>query len=342
MSFLTHLSEFCATQAPSDLLLQPGAPVHYFKHNRIGMEAGLIFPPESVPEFLALGGLTEWPRDRHLTLVLEGHRFRTCFYTAQGSQRAEARLLPRDIPSVESIRVPPAIVNAAVSSDHGLILVCGQQGTGKSTTLAALLQHISREGVHKDHHFYTVEDPIEFAFSSQFPLQFSQRALHEDVESYATGLATALRAKATVVLVGEIREPESALAAINTALTGNLVFATLHTGTVSLSIESLLRLIPESRIKSIQGLLAEVLRAVVCQRLVPGREGGQVAVHEVLMPNSEVEAAIKLGNFRGVGASLETGLNRGSMPFRLSLQRAYEEGLITSRIRDEFTAYLKS
>jgi Tfp pilus assembly pilus retraction ATPase PilT len=342
VTFLNRLSRFCNERAPSDLLLQPGEAVHFFKDDGLAADPDLVFPPEAVSELLALAGLKEWPRDRHLTLVLDRHRLRTAFYTERGRPKATLRLLPKDIPSVATLRIPPAVVELATNQNSGLILVCGRQGTGKSTTLGALLQHISCEGLHQKDHFYTLEDPIEFQFTSRFPLQFTQRALHEDVASYATGLATAKRAKANVILVGEVKEPESALAAINAAIEGNLVFATLHTGKAYLSVEALLKLIPEHRYASVQAMLPSVLRCVLCQQLVPAQGGGQTAVHEVLIASPEVEAAIKSGHFRSIDSSLETSVRRGSQQFTLSLQRACEAGIISPKIRDEYSAYLRS
>ena len=341
VTFLSRLSQFCQTQAPSDLLLQPGQAVHYFKHDRIN-QADFTFPVEETAEFLRLASLKEWPRDRHVTLILDGHRLRCAFYFEQGRPKATLRRLPKDIPPPGDLRVPPAVVDLATRQKDGLILVCGRQGSGKSTTLAALIQHISRTGLHCQDHFYTLEDPIEFQFSSSFPLQFTQRALPEDVESYETGLKTVKRVKAAVILVGEIKEPESALAAINAAIEGNLVFATLHTGKAWLSVEALLKLVPEHRFKSVQAMLPQALRCVVCQQLVPAQNGGQVAVHEVMMPSPEIEAAIKSGQFKTIDSSLETGVRRGSLQFGASLKQACAAGLISPATRDEFTAFLQS
>ncbi len=279
--------------------------------------------------------LAEWPNDQRHGLAYKSFRFRCTFGKSRGKPRAVLRLLPEKIPSVDELRIPKRVAQAAMTARRGIILVCGETGSGKSTTMASLLQARAKQR----EHIITLEDPIEYQPKGEMPLQFFHREVGrgKDVETFALGLTSALAQAPRIIMVGEINDPITAVTAINAANTGHLVFSTLHTGRVSASCASLMKWIPEDRLANAQYVFPSVMVAIVCQRLVPTGRGTRIAIHEVLMPSQGVTALISRADYRGLDSEVEQGGGAngpGHQTFKQSVMAAYADGLFDAQQRD--------
>jgi twitching motility protein PilT len=262
-----------------------------------------------------------------------GIRFRIIGTKTLGRWRIILRLLPSLIRSPDELLIPPQIVELFLQLRHGMILVTGTTGSGKSTTLASLLRE---KAMNEASHFITLEDPIEYILGPYFESGsiFTQRQVgrDHDVASFALGLRQALRMAPKVIFVGEIRDEETAIAAVQAAETGHLVVATLHTGHVSETVQRYLKLVQPERMQSVQDMMSTILRAVVCQRLVriDDEMGGRVAIHEVMVSTPSIGAHISRGNWMGIDQDLEVGRADGHLTFAHSLDKRVKEGIITS------------
>lgn len=330
MSFCDQIRELCSSTSLSDIFLCPGEAVAYQQYGHM-KEASFRFEATDVEDFLASGKLTRWERDTNHALDISPHRLRANFYRADGKDRAVLRLLPAKIPELGSLRLPERYLNAMLESRDGIVLVCGQTGSGKSTTLAAGIQEwIERN----DRHVVTLEKPIEYRFNGRLPQQVSQREVGVDVESYALGIDSAMRQAPGLIMVGEVKDSAAAVALVDAALTGHLVVATLHTGRVGLSVSSLLKLMPADRYKSALAVFPSLLRAVLCQRLVPAKKGGRFAVHELLMPSTAVTSHIAQEKFTALDNELLQGAQAGHQTFERSIKAACADGLIEPEERN--------
>ncbi|HWC33728.1 MAG TPA: type IV pilus twitching motility protein PilT [Mycobacteriales bacterium] len=234
------------------------------------------------------------------------------------------RLIPFEIPSMERLGVPQ-IVQQMIHQPHGLVLVTGPTGSGKSTTLAAMIDQINME---RACHIVTIEDPIEYLHNHKVGV-INQREIGQDSESFHTALRAVLREDPDVVLVGEMRDPESIQAALTIAETGHLVFATLHTNDTAQAVDRIVDVFPAERRPQIQVQLAHVLSGVVYQRLLPRVEGGLVAAFEVMLGNHAVRNLIREGKTRQLRNVVATHQSEGMQTLEMHLARLVAEGAIT-------------
>lgn len=219
-------------------------------------------------------------------------RCRINAFKDQNGSSIAVRLISERIPTVQELRLPSS-VRKLRSLEHGLIIVCGPTGSGKSTTLASLIETINAT---QDKHIITIEDPVEYTFHMKQSI-ISQREVGADCESFASGLRSALRQDPDVILVGEMRDAETISTAIAAAETGHLVFTTLHTATTTEAIDRILRYFPSEAQRHMQGELAACFQAVVAQKLLPKNGGGRVAAFEVLLHTDATENLIRQGQF---------------------------------------------
>ena len=260
--------------------------------------------------------------------------FRLSGFKQRGSIAAVFRCIPHDIPSLESLNVP-ALLNTLVLEKRGLILMVGATGTGKSTTLAAMLEQRNQQLAG---HILTIEDPIEFLFSNKKSI-VNQREVGRDTQSLQIGLRNALRQAPDCILIGEIRDRETMTAAISYALSGHLVLSTLHGNNSYHALGRILSFYtPESRPALLSDLSAG-LRAIVSQRLVRAVQGGRRPAVEVMLNTKLVSELIEQGDFNGVKEAMEKSLAEGSQTFEQDLARLITQGVIT---RDEGLAYADS
>jgi twitching motility protein PilT len=307
----------------TDLLLAPKSPPRVRVDGHLRPIAGAAPLDGQELEAMLLSMLTddlrtELLRDKELDFSFsygETHRFRGNCFVQQGTLALSLRCIPLDIPTPEDLRLPPALASIC-DLPQGFVLVTGPTGSGKSTTLASLIDYINQR---RAVHILTIEDPIEYVHNHK-TAAVSQREVGLDTNSFERALRSALREDPDVILVGEMRDPETIQFALTLAETGHLVFATLHTNDAAQALDRISDVFPPERQTQIKVQLAASLAAVVSQRLVPKAGGGLVAAFEVLLANPAVRNLVREGSshqLRNVMHSsraqgmqtLETGLN---------------------------------
>lgn len=251
-------------------------------------------------------------------------RFRVNAFHERGNLAAALRLIPNEVLSIEQLGLPQ-IVNKFAEYPRGLVLVTGPTGSGKSTTLAALLHKINQE---RAEHVVTIEDPIEFTHKS-IKSVVVQREVHYDTYSFSAALRSSLRQDPDVVLIGEMRDLETIAAAITIAETGHLVFATLHTNSASQSIDRMIDVFPPHQQGQIRTQLSNILMAICSQRLVPAIGGGRVAAAEILVATPAVRNIVREGKTHQLEAVIQTGAEHGMQSMDKTLVDLIHAGTIT-------------
>ncbi len=251
-------------------------------------------------------------------------RFRVNAFHERGNLAAALRLIPNAITSIEELGLPN-IVNKFTEYPRGLVLITGPTGSGKSTTLAAMVDKINNE---RAEHIITIEDPIEFTHKSKKSVVV-QREVHYDTYSFSASLRSSLRQDPDVVLIGEMRDLETISAAITIAETGHLVFATLHTNSASQSIDRMIDVFPPHQQPQIRAQLANILMAIASQRLIPAIGGGRVAAAEILIATPAVRNIIREGKAHQLEAIIQTGAEHGMQSMDKTLVNLIHNGTIT-------------
>lgn len=251
-------------------------------------------------------------------------RFRANAYHQKGNLGLALRLIPTKIKSIEELGMPD-VLNKLTEMPRGLVLVTGPTGSGKSTTLAAMISKINSE---RAEHIITIEDPIEYTHAHGKSV-IEQREVHYDTRSFAAALRSVLREDPDVVLVGEMRDLETIAAAITIAETGHLVFATLHTNNAAQSIDRMIDVFPPHQQQQIRSQLSNILQAVVSQRLIPAIGGGRIAVAEIMIANSAVRNIIREGKTHQLDAVIQTGAEEGMQTMDRALATLIRAGKIT-------------
>jgi twitching motility protein PilT len=255
-------------------------------------------------------------------------RVRAHIFQSEGGRAAAIRLLPKHAPSLASLQFPVPL-DDLITLPHGLVLVCGAAGSGKSTTLAALAQEALRR---RSVVLVTLEDPIEYALASTERSVLRRRQIGRDVTDFASGLRDALREDPDMILIGEMRDSETISLALTAAETGHLVFATLHSRSAASAIERIVDSYPPERASQIRGQLADSLRAVVAQRLVPNARGqGRLPALEVLRVNHAAAAMIRESKTAQLGSVLQSGRKEGM----IMLERCLADRVTAGEVRIE-------
>jgi twitching motility protein PilT len=251
-------------------------------------------------------------------------RFRVNAFHERGNLAAALRLIPNVIPTVEQLGLP-VIVTKFAEYPRGLVLVTGPTGSGKSTSLAALIHKINTE---QSKHIITIEDPIEYTHVSKKSV-IVQREVHYDTYSFSAALRSALREDPDVVLIGEMRDLETIASAVTMAETGHLVFATLHTNSASQSIDRMIDVFPPHQQSQIRAQLANILVAICSQRLIPVIGGGRIAAAEVLVATPAVRNIIREGKSHQLEAVIQTGAEFGMQSMDKTLVGLVKAGTIS-------------
>lgn len=251
-------------------------------------------------------------------------RFRVNAFHERGNLAAALRLIPNEIRSVEQLGLPKVIEKFA-EYPRGLVLVTGPTGSGKSTTLAALVDKINND---RPTHIVTIEDPIEFTHKSKKAV-IVQREVHYDTYSFSAALRSSLRQDPDVVLIGEMRDLETIAAAITIAETGHLVFATLHTNSAAQSIDRMIDVFPPHQQPQIRAQLSNILMAICSQRLVPTIGGGRIAAAEILIATPAVRNIVREGKSHQLDAVIQTGGEHGMQSMDKTLVSLIHGGTIT-------------
>ncbi len=250
-------------------------------------------------------------------------RFRVNAFNHQRGAGAVFRTIPRHILSLEDIDAP-AVFRDIAEYPRGLVLVTGPTGSGKSTTLAAMIDHINQQ---RYGHILTIEDPVEFIHQNKKCL-ITQRELHRDTLGFAEALRSALREDPDVILVGEMRDPETIHLALSAAETGHLVFGTLHTSSAAKTIDRIIDAFPAGEKEMVRAMLSESLRAVISQNLLRKQGGGRVAVHEILIATPAIRNLIRENKVPQIYSAIQTGQQLGMQTLDQALQELVKKNII--------------
>jgi twitching motility protein PilT len=251
-------------------------------------------------------------------------RFRVNVLLQKNGVESVMRVISSKIPTPEQLRLSKSIIDLA-DLPRGLVLVTGPTGSGKSTTLSALMEVINMK--YSDH-ILTVEDPIEFVYESKKAI-FRQREVGQNTKSFTSALRSALRQDPDVILVGEMRDLETIQLAITAAETGHLCFGTLHTQDSPSTIDRIIDVFPPHQQQQVRVQLAVVLQAVVCQQLIPRKDGeGRVAAREVMIMQPAISNLIREGKTHMLYQAIDTGAKHGMISMDKSLSELVRQGLI--------------
>lgn len=250
-------------------------------------------------------------------------RFRVNVFNQENGPAAAFRIIPTEVKSLDMIEAPPIFSNLA-SKSRGLILVTGPTGSGKSTTLAALIDFINTQ---KKGHIVTVEDPIEFIHKSRNCL-INQREIGRHTKSFNHALRSALREDPDVLLVGELRDIETIRLALTAAETGHLVFGTLHTSSAAKTIDRIIDVFPAGEKDMVRTMISESLEGVIAQRLVKKLEGGRIAAYEIMVATMAVRNLIREAKVAQIYGAIQTGREFGMTTLDQSLSDLLRKGLI--------------
>jgi len=254
-------------------------------------------------------------------------RFRVNAFYQRGTVASVFRSLPATVPHYKDLGLPDRIIDLCHKS-MGLVLVTGPTGSGKSTTLAAMIDYILENF---PHHVLTIEDPIEYLFKHKRGI-VNQREIGSDTFNFADALRAALREDPDVIMVGEMRDQETIEVAIRAAETGHLVFGTLHTNTAISTINRIVEVFPPEKQEQVRVQLSFTLAGVIAQRLIPKVGGGRVLAYELLIPNKAIRNLIRENKLQQIYALMQSGqAETGMQTMNQSLVRLYRQGLIAVR-----------
>ncbi len=254
-------------------------------------------------------------------------RFRVNAFNQERGAAAVFRTIPSVVLSLEDLKAPK-FFEELCKKPRGLILVTGPTGSGKSTTLAAMINHIN----YNDYaHILTVEDPIEFVHESQKSL-INQREVHRDTHGFNEALRSALREDPDIILVGEMRDLETIRLAMTAAETGHLVFGTLHTTSAAKTIDRIIDVFPAAEKEMIRAMLSESLQAVISQTLLKKVGGGRIAAHEIMVGSPAIRNLIREAKVAQMYSAIQTGRKEGMQTLDQNLKELVEKGLVTAQM----------
>ena len=261
-----------------------------------------------------------------------GARTRINLFRQRGAVSAAIRILADHIPELEELQLPP-VVSGFADYRSGIVLVTGETGSGKSTTLAALLNRINHT---RNGHIITLEDPIEYLYTPDRCV-INQREIGADTRSYADGLRSILREDPDVILIGEMRDLATIETALTAAETGHLVFATLHTNSAADSVDRMISVFPEGQQRQVRLQVSTTLRAVVSQQLLPRKSGhGRIAACEIMVVGSAIRNLIREGKTPQIDSFITMNAQNGSMTMDNALQKLVRDGMISQETAVSF------
>ncbi|MEK7193909.1 MAG: type IV pilus twitching motility protein PilT [Patescibacteria group bacterium] len=331
-SKLNELLLAAAQQNASDLHLGVGRyPTLRIDGNLVPLEQESVLTPE-LTQNLVFGLLTPeqkeiFLKEKELDFAYsfeDKARFRVNVYYQRGYAAAALRLIPSQIKTVEELNLPPQLHDFTRLS-QGFVLVVGPAGHGKSTTLAAMLDEINHN---RNEHIITVEDPIEYIFT-QDKCIVSQREVRIDTSDFHKALKSILRQDPDVMMVGEMRDPESIATALTAAETGHLVFSTLHTNSASQTIDRIIDSFPAEQQGQISSQLAATLVGIVSERLIPRVKGGRVPACEMMITNAAIRNLIREKKAYQIDLVIETSAQEGMINLNRSLAELVKMGEIS-------------
>lgn len=315
-------------QRCSDIHITPGQPVSFRRIGKLEQAELILNSGETetlIRSILSENKLNELKQGKDLDFCYvtsqDGMRQRVNVYRERGNLCCAIRILNEDIPSLDELKLPPVLKKLALLP-RGLILVTGPTGSGKSTTLAAMIDYINKN---MPSHIITIEDPIEYEHKNKLSL-IHQREVGEDVSSFSDALRSSLREDPDVILVGEMRDYETISAALTAAETGHLVLSTLHTVGAANTIDRIIDVFPSEGQHQIRAQLSSVLQGVITQQLLPSIDGSKrVPVLEILTGNDAVRNLIRENKCHQIGALMQTSTKDGMCTLSQSLGRLVRE-----------------
>lgn len=341
MELLDYLKRAVKDQA-SDLFLVAGGPVCEKLDNRlVPVSEGRVFPRETeelIMELYALAGREPAPYlqrgdDDFSLSVPELARFRVNAYRQRGSLAAVVRIVSFEIPDWRACGIPEQVM-ALSDMLHGMVLVTGTAGSGKSTTQACVIDQINRN---RECHIITLEDPIEYLHRDVRSI-VSQREIAIDTENYLSALRACLRQAPDVILLGEMRDAETIHTAMTAAETGHLLIATLHTRGAVNTIDRIIDSFPAGQQEQIRAQLSMVLDTVVSQQLLPGKDEKLVPAFEIMRMNSAIRGLIRDNKTHQINNAIAAGAREGMMTMDQSILALYREGKISAETAVSFAS----
>ena len=332
MNIIDCLQRAVADQA-SDIFIIAGGPVSEKVDGRIQpMDQERLLPPQTKALITEIYALAERSMDDYsqqgdddFAFAISGlARFRVNAYRQRGSLAAVVRIVSFSIPDWQQIHIPQKIIDLAKTS-HGMILMTGTAGSGKSTTQACIIDEINRT---RDCHIITLEDPIEFLHRNKRSI-VSQREIAVDTADYLSALRACLRQAPDVILLGEMRDPETIRTTITAAETGHLIIATLHTKGAINAIDRIIDSFPSSHQAQIRMMLSMVLQTVVSQQMLPDKNGGMVPAFEVMHVNSAIRSMIRDNKSHQISNTMAASNSSGMITMDQAIVELYRQGLIT-------------
>lgn len=325
--------ENIAKEEASDIFVVAGRPLTYKVHGKMHTYEEEKMLPDSCRDFVtAIYALAdhrdmthfETTGDDDFSFAIKGvSRFRVSTYKQRGSYSAVIRVITFSLPSSEELGIPDTIMNLA-NINHGMVLVTGPAGGGKSTTLACLIDKINRE---QEKHIITLEDPLEFLHAHKKSI-VSQREVCTDTENYLTALRASLRQSPDVILLGEMRDYDTINTAMTAAETGHVIFSTLHTIGAANTIDRIIDAFPASQQHQVAVQLSLVLHAVVSQRLLPTVDGRLVPAFEIMALTPAIQNLIREGKTHQIDGMIYNSTNESMLAMDTSILRLYQQGVI--------------
>jgi twitching motility protein PilT len=313
-----HLSSGMPPLIRVDGDLKPIENEAVIKHEVLLESLKKVLPPQRYTD------LTEnFEVDLSLSISELDARFRVNVFFQLRGVSAAFRIIPIKIATLEELNMPKSLYDLA-QLPHGLILVTGPTGCGKSTTLAAMVDHINKN---RACHIITIEDPIEFVYPQTKGL-LQQREVHQQTKSFAGALRAALREDPDVILVGEMRDLETIRLAMTAAETGHLVFATLHTNSAAKTINRIIDVFPPGEKELIRTMLAESLQAVIAQRLFKKKDKGRIAAQEIMLCNLAIRNLIRENKVPQIESVIQTGKTHGMQTLKDSIKGLVSENVV--------------
>jgi twitching motility protein PilU len=325
------LFKLMVDRGASDLFFTSNAPIKIKIQGQIFPINKQVLPPAAV-RTVCLGLMTPeqivyFQRELEIDFAISEPglgRFRVAIFLQRGYPAMVLRYITADMPRLDSLALPEILVDLAMAK-RGLLLMVGSTGSGKSTTLAAMINH-RNESV--SDHIVTIEDPIEFLHSNKRSI-INQREVGLDTKSYDRALRGVMRAAPDVILIGEIRDRESMQAAISLSGTGHLVLATLHANNCAETLDRIINMFPLDQHKQVMLDLSQYLRAILAQRLVMGTDGKRVAAMEVMLNTPHISELVKRGDVTGIKESIMRSGDNSVCSFDAALHRHYKSGRIS-------------
>lgn len=342
---LNALLQQASRKEASDVHLVPGYPITFRIHGQLIPENDALLEPNHVLNLIQSMLPTRLQKqlnegknfDFSVAVDHEGLscRFRANIYIAQGNWHACLRHVPDKIPSFEWMGFPEGLAQRLTMHNNGLVIITGVTGSGKSTTLAAMINMLNQQG---EHRILTIEEPIEYEHPRLSTSMITQREVGRDVDSFLDGLKYGLRQDPDIILVGEIRDRETAQMVLSAAETGHLIFSTLHTRDAKGAITRFVDMFPHEAQDDVRTQLALSLRSIVSQHLLPSVNEGEkrVLALEVMHVNQPVRVGIKMGKIDSIESAIQTGKRDGMWTLDDDLQRMLDTGKISRETARKF------